>query len=80
MLWWKLKRSETDIREKDKALCALIILWPKGQTDIATPWAPERAKILKLLTIFSLDHDKAVVQNEFKYKNCCIDGQGKLLN
>ena len=23
-----------------------------------------------------LDQDKAVVQNEFKYKNCCIDGQG----
>ena len=32
--------------------------------------------IFKLLTFFSKDHDKAVVENEFKYKNCCIDGQG----
>ena len=36
--------------------------------------------IYELSTFFSLDHDKAVVQSDFKYKSCCIDGQGKLLN
>ena len=42
--------------------------------------AEPKMTIYELSTFFSLDHDKAVVQNEFKYKNCCIDGQGKLLN
>ena len=38
----------------------------------------------ELINIFILltktlpkDHDKAVVQTEFKYKNCCDDGQGR---